>query len=191
MTSRLKIVSEKILSDFWGTTRGYEVEYTREDGTVQHLKREAYDHGHAAAVLPHDPARDTVILVRQFRFAAHVAGGPDMLVEVVAGLLDGDEPEACARRETEEEAGVTLVACDPAFTIFVSPGSITEKIHCFVGTYSSPVTHHRGLGLAHEGEEIEVLELRLDEALGMIRRGEIVDAKTIVLLQHLALARTS
>ena len=189
MTGRVTILSERVLSDFWGVTKGYEVEYTRADGMTQVLKREAYDHGHAAAVLPHDPERDMVILVRQFRFAAHVAGGPDFLTEVVAGLLDDDTPEVCARRETEEEAGVTLIECAPAFTVFVSPGSITEKIHCFVGTYRGPVAAASGLGVPHEGEDIEVMELPFAEAFAMIGRGEIVDSKTILLLQHLKLTR--
>lgn len=189
MTARISIVSSKVMSDFWGTVTGYEVDYTREDGTTQRLSREAYDHGHAAAILLHDPKRDMVVLVRQFRFAAHVAGGPDFLIEAVAGLLDDDDPETCARREAQEEAGVTVVDCTPAFTVFVSPGSITEKIHCFTGTYEGPVADRKGLGLAHEGEEIEVMEVTLDEAFAMIGRGEIVDAKTILLIQHLMLRR--
>ncbi len=189
MTARIKIVSSKIESDFWGTTTGYEVEFTRSDGTVQHLKREAYDHGHAAAVLPFDEARGKIVLVRQFRFAAHIAGGPDMLLEAVAGLLDDDTPETCVRREAMEEAGLTLGTVTPAFTVFVSPGSITEKIHCFIGSYQGPVTEGSGLGLEHEGEDIEVVEIGFDEALDMITRGEIVDSKTILLLQHLALSR--
>ena len=189
MTERLKIVSTRILSDFWGTTTGYEVDYTRTDGTVQRLKREAYDHGHAAAVLPFDPEREMVTLVRQFRFAAHIAGGPDFLTEVVAGLLDDDTPETCVRREAMEEAGLALIEVTPAFTIFVSPGSITEKIHCFIGTYQGPVAAATGLGLPHEGEDIEVIEMPFADAFAMIASGEIVDSKTILLLQHLALSR--
>ena len=189
MSARIRIVSEQVVSDFWGTTTGYEVDFTRSDGTVQHLKREAYDHGHAAAVLAFDEKREMVVLVRQFRFAAHIAGGPDMLLEVVAGLLDDDAPETCIRREAMEEAGITLGAVTPAFTVFVSPGSITEKIHCFVGSYQGPVDTTTRLGLADEGEDIEVVEIAFDEALAMIARGEIVDSKTILLLQHLALSR--
>ncbi|MBU1174109.1 MAG: NUDIX domain-containing protein [Alphaproteobacteria bacterium] len=189
MTERIRIVSSKVLSDFWGTVTGYEVDYTRADGTIQRLRRESYDHGHAAAVLLHDPKRDTVVLVRQFRFAAHLAGGPDFLLEVVAGLLEGDEPETCARREAMEEAGVAMIDCTHAFTVFVSPGSITERIHCFVGTYDGPVEALSGLGLRHEGEDIEVIELKLDAAYAMIGRGEIMDSKTVLLVQHLMLAR--
>jgi GDP-mannose pyrophosphatase NudK len=189
MTKRIKIVSSKVLSDYWGTVTGYDVDYRRADGTTQRLKREAYDHGHAAAVLPYDETRDCVVLVRQFRFAAHVAGGPDFLIEVVAGLLAGDAPESCARREAKEEAGVTLIDCETAFTVFVSPGSITEKIHCFVGSYRGSVENASGFGIAHEGEDIEVMELGFEAAFAMIGRGEIVDGKTILLLQHLAIKR--
>lgn len=189
MTARVKIVSEKVLSDYWGTLTGYEVDYTRADGTTQRLKREAYDHGHAAAVLLHDRERDTVVLVRQFRFAAYTVGGPSFLIEVVAGLLEGDDPLTCARREAEEEAGVTVGDCALAFTVFISPGSITEKIHCFIGTYDGPVGNASGLGLASEGEDIEVMEMTLDEAYAMVGRGEIVDSKTVLLIQHLMLSR--
>ncbi len=189
MSAEIKIVSSRITSDFWGITTGYEVDYTRSDGTTQRLKRETYDHGHAAAVLPYDSSRDTVVLIRQFRFAAHMAGGPSFLTEVVAGLLDGDTPEACVRRETEEETGVRLIDCTHAFTVFVSPGSITEKIHCFVGTYRGPVAEASGFGLAHEGEDIEVMEMPFDKAFAMIAGGGIIDAKSILLLQHLALSR--
>lgn len=189
MSERVRILSSQVLSEGWSTLTRYDVDYTRADGQTQRLLREAYDHGHAAAVLLHDPERDCVVLVRQFRFAAHMAGGPDFLVEVVAGLLDDDAPEACARRECMEEAGVTLTGLEPAFTIFVSPGSITEKIHCFVGRYRGPVAAASGFGVLHEGEDIDVIEMGFDAAFAMIASGEIVDAKTILLLQHLALAR--
>lgn len=189
MAARIRIVSSDVLSNYWGTVTGYEVEYTRADGTTQRLRREAYDHGHAAAVLPYDERRDFVVLIKQFRFAAHVAGGPDFLTEVVAGLLDADEPETCARREALEEAGVRLIDCRPAFTVFVSPGSVTEKIHCFIGTYRGPVENGSGFGIHHEGEDIEVMELPFQKAFAMIGGGEIVDSKTVLLLQHLALMR--
>ena len=191
MTAPIRIVSSKVLSKFWGTLTGYEIEYTRVDGTTQRLSREAYDHGAAAAVLLYDETRDRVVLVKQFRFATHIVGGPDFMIEVVAGMLDGDTPETCAQREAKEEAGVTLIELRPAFAAFVSPGSITEKIDCFVGTYRGPVDNASGLGLHHEGEDIEVMELPFDEAFAMIGRGEIMDAKTILLLQHLALSRRS
>lgn len=189
MDSRVKIISSKTLSKGWSTLTEHEIDYTRDDGTTQRLTREAYDHGHAAAILLHDPARDTVILVRQFRFAAHMSGGPSFMSEVVAGLLDGDEPETCARRESLEEAGVTVKDCMPAFAVYISPGSITERIDCFVGTYDGPVTVHSGLGLEEEGEEIDVIELPFADAFAMIGTGEIVDLKTVALLQHLMLSR--
>lgn len=189
MSEPIKIISSRVLSAGWSTLKEYDVDFTRADGSVQRLTREAYDHGHAAAILLHDPMRDMVLLVRQFRFAAHMAGGPSYLAEVVAGLLEGDAPEVCARREAEEEAGVAVKDCVPAFTVFISPGSITEKIHCFIGTYDGPVGVKAGLGLEEEGEDIEVVELAFDKAFGMIASGEILDLKTVVLLQHLMLQR--
>lgn len=159
----------------------YAFDYRRNDGTWQGQSREVFDRKHAAAVLPIDPARGTVILVRQFRLPAFLAGHRKMLVEVIAGALDGDAPEACARREALEEAGVGVFDLRQVFHCFMSPGAITERMHLFVGHYNGRTA--KGGGLVDEGEDIEVLEMTLAEAVAMIARGEIIDAKTIMLLQ--------
>jgi nudix-type nucleoside diphosphatase (YffH/AdpP family) len=185
----VRIVADELLAKEWGSLRSYTIDYTRRDGRVQRLRREVYDHGLAAAVLLHCPANDKVMLVRQFRLPPHLVGRDAFLLEACAGLLDGDPPEECARREALEEVGIEVKALRHAFDIFVSPGSLTELISCFVGTYDAASRVSAGGGLAHEGEDIEIVEIGLGEALAMIRDGRIIDAKTVALLQYLALER--
>lgn len=159
----------------------YDIDYRRGDGTWQRQNREIFDRKHAAAVLPIDPARGTVILVSQFRLPAFLTGHKKPLIEVIAGALDNDAPEVCAKREALEEAGIDVGDLKEVFNCFMSPGAITERIHLFVGTYNGRTG--KGGGLQDEGEDIEVLEMSLDDAMAMIKRGEIIDAKTIALLQ--------
>ncbi len=99
-------------------------------------------------------------------------------------MLDGDAPEAAIIREAMEETGVAIAAARHVFDAFVSPGSTTEKISCFVAPYS-PADRVGPGGGVDDDEHIEIIEPALDEALGMIERGDICDAKTIALLYYL------
>jgi nudix-type nucleoside diphosphatase (YffH/AdpP family) len=127
------------------------------------------------------------VLVRQFRYPAFVSGCDDLLIEAAAGLLDNETPELRIRAEVEEETGYRLGAITKIFEAFMSPGAVTEKLHFFVAEYEPSMRVGSGGGLASEGEEIEVLELPIDQALAMIADGRIADAKTIMLLQYAAL----
>jgi nudix-type nucleoside diphosphatase (YffH/AdpP family) len=127
------------------------------------------------------------VLVRQFRYPAFVNGYDDLLIETAAGMLDNASPEERIRAEAEEEIGYRLHDVHKVFEAFMSPGAITEKLHFFVAEYEPEMRLGDGGGLADEGEEIEVLELSIDEALAMTADGRIVDAKTIMLLQYAAL----
>jgi nudix-type nucleoside diphosphatase (YffH/AdpP family) len=187
ISDRIRIHDVRLLSDNYGTLKATTLQWLRDDGTWQTQHRETYDRGHAAALLPYNHAQRTVILVRQFRYPAFAAGHDDLLVEAAAGLLDNASPEERIRLEAEEETGYRLHDVHKAFEAFMSPGAVTEKIHFFVAEYEPHMRISAGGGLAHEGEEIEVLELKIDEALAMIADGRIVDAKTIMLLQHAAL----
>ena len=180
----IRIRSVETLSDDWATLKKFTFDYRHRDGRVETQVRQAYDRGHGAVILPYDPERGTVLLVRQFRLPAYLEGHPEKLIEACAGLLDKDDPETCILREAEEELGVRL--CDPQriFEAFMSPGSVTERLVFFVARYSPEDRVGSGGGDAHEGEDIEVLEVSLDDALAMIDRGEIIDGKTIMLLQH-------
>ena len=181
----MRLRDETVLSKRRYKLSEYTLDYRRNDGTWQHLDREVFDRKHAAAVLPIDRVRGSVILVRQFRLPAFLTGHKEPLVEVIAGALDDDTPEQCARREAVEEAGVEVHDLKLVTHCFMSPGAITERMHLFTAAYSARTA--KGGGLQDEGEDIEVLELPLTEALAMIERGEIVDAKTILLLQYVAL----
>jgi nudix-type nucleoside diphosphatase (YffH/AdpP family) len=183
----IHIRSVEVLSDDWAILKKFTFDYRRRDGSLETQVRQTYDRGHGAVILPYDPERGTVLLVRQFRLPAYVSGHPEPLIEACAGLLERDDPETCIRREAEEELGYRLKATEQVFHVFMSPGSVTERLMFFTARYSPGDRIGWGGGDAHEGEDIEVLELALDEALAMIGQGRIIDGKTIMLLQHVKL----
>ena len=191
MTEKISLLNTEILSKDWGTLSRVTLDYRRDDGTVQRMSREVYDHGNAAAILLHNPETQSVLLVRQFRYPVLANGDPAFLLEACAGLLDGDDPLTCAAREALEESGHAprdiVHVCDA----YMSPGSVQEKVSLFLGTYGADTYRTIGGGLADEGEELEVVELTLETALDMIGTGGIIDGKTIMLLQHLALKRVA
>ena len=178
----------ELLASGWHVLRRTTLERRRPDGSWTTEQRETYDRGNGATLLLHDTARRTVLLSRQFRFPVYVNGHPDgMLLETAAGLLDDESPEDAVRREVEEELGVTVGAVEHVFDVWMSPGSVTERLHFFAAPYdAADRTGDRG-GLADEGEDIEVVELGFDEALDMIDDGRIADAKTVMLLYWAAL----
>ena len=187
VSDRVRVKDVRLLSDKKYILKATTFEWRRNDGEWQTQIREVYDRGNGAALLPYNRARRTVVLVRQFRYPAFVNGYDDLLIEAAAGLLDDADPEARIRAEAEEEIGYRLHDVHKVFEAFMTPGAVTEKLHFFVAEYEPEMKIGNGGGLADEGEEIEVLELGLDEALAMIADGRIVDAKTIMLLQYAAL----
>ena len=177
-----------VLSDAHYVLRRAVFDYRRRDGSWQTLSRESYDRGNGAAILPYDPARGTVLLVRQFRYPAYANGHRAPLIEAIAGLLDEHDPRTAIRHEAEEEAGVRIRDPVRVCEAFMSPGAVTERLTLFVAEYGAADRTGDGGGLHAEGEDIEVLEPAFAEALAMIGDGRIVDAKTIMLLQHVRLA---
>ncbi|MFI2103528.1 NUDIX domain-containing protein [Isoptericola sp. NPDC019693] len=178
----------ELTSSGWHVLRRTTLDHRRRDGTWRTLERETYDRGDGATILLYDDARSTVLLTRQFRFPAYVNDHPDgMLLETAAGLLDGDDPETAIRREVAEELGVAVGPVQHVFTAYMSPGSVTEKVHFYAAPYTPRDRVGTGGGVAQEGEDIEAVELRRDDALAMIGDGRIVDGKTIMLLQWWAL----
>lgn len=185
---RVHIVEERILSDDWYILKKTTFAYRCRDGRWQTQSRETYDRGNGAVLLLFNVERATVVLTRQFRFPAYVNGSPDgLLIEACAGLLDGDDPKTCIRREAEEETGFVVRSPRKILEAFMSPGSVTEKLHFFVAEYDMRDQVSAGGGDAAEGEDIEVLEFSLADALQMIASGAIQDGKTIMLLQHAAI----
>jgi len=181
------IISCQTLCKRWGTLTEYRFTYDRRDGSKADISREVYDRGQAAAVLLHDPGNDLVTLVRQFRPPAMVNGNDPFLLEVCAGMLDGDDPEACVRREALEEAGVLVKDLRFVSRAYGHPAAVTERLSMYIGTYDSACRVSKGGGLAQEEEDIEVVELGFRDAYEMIAQGDIVDMKTIILLQALQL----
>jgi nudix-type nucleoside diphosphatase (YffH/AdpP family) len=181
---RVQVRSVEVLSDNWYVLKKTTFDYRRRDGTWQRQTRETYDRGNGAVILLYCLSRGTVILTRQFRYPAYANGHHGFLIEAPAGLLDEAAPEERIKAEAEEETGYRVTQVQRLFDAFMSPGSVTEKLHFFVAEYDPSARVADGGGLETEGEDIEVLELPLDVALGMIATGEIADGKTIMLLQH-------
>jgi nudix-type nucleoside diphosphatase (YffH/AdpP family) len=187
ISDRIRVQNVRVLSDNHYTLKTTNLEWRRANGEWQTQHRETYDRGNGATLLPYNLAQRTVVLVRQFRYPAFVSGYDDLLIEAAAGLLDNESPEVRIRAEAEEETGYRLGDIRKVFEAFMSPGSVTEKLHFFVAEYEPVMKIGSGGGIAEEGEEIEVLELPIDLALAMIGDGRIADAKTIMLLQYAAL----
>lgn len=189
--AKAEIVNEKTLSNGWTRLSDFQIDYTDSDGETHRLQREVYHRTPAATILLYDPKRDTVVLVLQFRLPVFLHGEPAWVIEAPAGLLDGDAPEVAIRREAEEETGFRVRDVRFLFKAYSSPGSSMELLHFFAATFDTTDRVSDGGGLAHEHEDIEVLEVQLDKAMAMIERGEIVDLKTIALLQWATLNRGS
>ena len=187
MSDQVRNLVFHTLSDEWATLKRVTFDYRRHDGTWETQVRQTYDRGDGAVILPYDPDRGTVLLTRQIRIPAYVTGHIEPLIEAAAGLLDADDPETAIRREAEEELGYRFSSVTPVFKVYMSPGSVTEQLSFFTARYSPADKVSAGGGHAGEGEDIEVLEVPLTDALRMVTDGVIVDAKTIMLIQHLLL----
>jgi nudix-type nucleoside diphosphatase (YffH/AdpP family) len=184
----VKIRDVELLATAWHVLRRTTFDYRHRDGSWTTEQRETYDRGDGATILLYDQQRRTVLLTRQFRYPAYVNGHPDgMLVEAAAGLLDDDDPARAIRREAAEELGVTVGDLQHVFGIWMSPGSVTERLHFYVAPYTAADRTGPGGGVAEEGEDIETVELDFDEALRQTTDGRIADAKTVMLLQWAAL----
>ena len=180
----VRVRDVEVLAAAWHVLRRTTLEVRRRDGSWQTQQRETYDRGNGATVLLYDLDRRTVLLARQFRWPVYVNGHPDgMLLETAAGLLDDDDPATAIRREAAEELGVVVGELEPVFEVWMSPGSVTERLHFFAAPYSPASRATGGGGLADEGEDIEVVELDVDDALDRVADGRIADAKTVMLLQ--------
>jgi len=188
MLQIIKNITKKLLSDNWYVLRKYTFDIQQKNGQWQQHQREVYDRGNGATILLYNSSTKNIILTRQFRLPTYLNGNTEgLLIETCAGLLDGDSPEVCIRKEAEEETGYKIRAVNKIFQAYMSPGAVTEIIHFFIAEYTPSMKISDGGGLAHEQENIDVLELSFDEAYSMIPTGGIVDAKTIMLLQYVKL----
>jgi len=181
----IKNIRIELLSDNWYVLNKFTFEYRKEDGEWEAQHREVYDRGNGAAILLYNRDKRCVVLTRQFRMPTYVNGNEDgMMIEVCAGLLDHDDPVACIRKEVAEETGYSIDKVQPVMETYMSPGSVTEILHLFIGEYNEAMKTGEGGGAEDETEHIEVLEVPFEEALLMVERREIRDAKTVMLLQY-------
>ena len=188
MNANVKIKESVLLSDNWYSLKKIIYDYLKKDGTWETQEREAYDRGNGAVILLYNKAQQTVILTRQFRMPTYVNGNKDgMMIEACAGILEQENAEESIKRETEEETGYRIQKVEKVMEAYTSPGSVTEILHFFIAEYDKSMKVNDGGGVAEEQEEIEVLELDFQQAMAMIKTREIKDAKTIMLLQYVAL----
>ncbi|SIS90886.1 nudix-type nucleoside diphosphatase, YffH/AdpP family [Chryseobacterium piscicola] len=182
----INIENTEILSNNWYTLKKVTFQIIKDNGETEVQIREAYDRGNGAAILLYNINSKNVILTRQFRLPTYINGNSTgFLIEACAGVLDNDNPEDCIKRETEEETGYKISKLEKIFEAYMSPGSVTELLHFYIAEYADDMKVNEGGGLKEEGENIEVLEINFEKAIEMIVSGEIKDAKTIMLLQHL------
>ena len=182
---KITIQKTELLSDNWYTLNKVTFDYKMDSDDSETQVREVYDRGNGAVILLYNKAKKTVVLTRQFRLPTYLNGNTSgMVIEACAGLLDAENPEECIIRETEEETGYRLTSVKKVFQSYMSPGSVTEILHFFIGEYHPNMKVSEGGGLVEEHENIEVLEYPFNEAYQMITSGEIIDAKTIMLLQY-------
>lgn len=185
MQNKVNIVEEQILSDNWYILKKFTFDYQKTTGRWERQSREAYDRGNGAVILLYNTTKKTVILTRQFRLPTYINGNETgLLIEACAGLLDKDNAEVCIKRETEEETGYQIQEVRKIFEAYMSPGSVTEILYFFVAEYSDEMKISEGGGCADEQENIEVLELLFEDAIQMVKNGQIKDAKTIMLIQY-------
>lgn len=185
--SKINNITSKVISNFWGKLEQINFDFTFKNGKSVNLTHEVYGKSDGVAMLLYNTSTQKIILTKQFRMPVLVAGlNKGYSIEVVGGALDKNEsPKDCAIRETEEEVGYLISKVEHITTTFLSPGILKEKVHLFLGEYKNEDRTEKGGGLESENEEIEVLEILFSEALKMVESQEIVDARTIILLQYL------
>jgi nudix-type nucleoside diphosphatase (YffH/AdpP family) len=184
--NNLKNIKKTTLSKEWATLHRIDYDYQFNDGQWKTISRECYNRGNGAAILLYNTEKETVILTKQFRMPAYENNKNDgMSIEVCAGAIDNnDEPLETIIRETEEEVGYKITKAKQVLTAYTSPGALTEKMYLFIAEYNDVMKINEGGGLDSENEEIDVLELPFAKAINMIESQEIIDAKTIMLLQY-------
>jgi len=183
--TKIKNIKKEVLSNNWYTLNKFTFDFQLQDGTWSTQMRESYDRGNGAAILLYNTKKGTILLTKQFRMPTYVNGNKDgFMIEVCAGLLDDDSPEACIKKEAEEETGYRIGNVKKVMEAYSSPGSVTEILYYFIAEYSEDMKVSEGGGLEDEAEDIEVLEVQFNKAIEMINNGEIKDAKTIILLQY-------
>lgn len=185
--NKIKNITSTVLSNFWGKLERIDFDFKFKNGHWKRLAHEAYGKSDGVAILIYNSETKKVILSKQFRIPVYISGvSQGVSIEVCGGAIDaGESPETTVIREAKEELGYHISNLKAVSTVFLSPGIVRERVHLFIGEYKdSDKIDNSGGGLEIEGEEIEVMELSFENALNMIDSQEIIDARTIMLLQH-------
>jgi len=184
---KIQNVSSKVISNIWAKLEQVSFDFTFKNGKTERLTHEVYGRNDGVAVLLYNPSTKKVILSKQFRIPMYVAGVKNgFCVEVVGGAIDKNEsPETTVIRETKEEVGYVIHNPKKVAKVFLSPGLMKEQVYLYVAEYNDDDKLEKGGGLATESEEIETLETDFSDALKMIENEEIIDARTILLLQYI------
>lgn len=188
-SARVDVDGPELLAKGFRPYERYRLVLQHPDGTSDRQLRDIVRGGRVVGVLGYDPDRDLVVLIRQFRLAAHLAGGKGDLVEIVAGMVEaGEDPEAAARRECAEEAGVAPRALVPMLTFTPTPGVTDEMAQLYLGVLDASDLPARA-GSAAETETTRPFAVPVDEALAAIGAGRCINGFLILALQWLALNR--
>lgn len=180
-----ELVSGDVKYRRWATFSEFTIRLP--DGKL--ITREVEDHGEAVAVLLYDPIGRTALLVEQFRTPAFVTNGQEHTLEAVAGCMEEEGPDAAARREAMEEAGVRIGDLERVALCWSMPGISTERITLYLAAYRPDDRIGDGGGIDEEDENIRVVEMRLHALAELMEAGELVDMKTLTLVQALRLRR--
>ena len=184
MDGRVNILKETILYKGWSTLSQFIIDYTRSDGSQETQTREIYDSGDGAAVLMYNPVARKIVLIRQFRLPVLLNGHADgFILECPAGMLDQMHPETTIIKEIKEETGYEVLAVQKIYEAFATPGAHKEKIHFYTAQYTPSMLETNGGGDVTEQEDIEVIEYGYDDIPSLLESGQIIDSKTIILLQ--------
>ena len=185
---KVKDLKTEIISDKKYTYKkvSFALEIEKEKWEFQ--SREVLDRGNGATILLYNKQKKSVILTNQFRIPTYLNGNTSgMMIEACAGVIEGESPSETMIRETEEETGFHISKPQKIMEAYMSPAAVTEILHFFIAEYDESMKKSEGGGLKNEHEHIEVMEVKIGEALDMIKTGKIKDAKTIMLLQYAAL----
>ena len=188
--TEVDIVSQRTVFRGYFRIDEYVLRHGRFDGGMtEPMTRELFERGHAAALLPYDPIRDTFVLCQQFRIGAYAAGMDPWQLECVAGIIEpGEEPEAVVRRETVEEAGCTVLDLIPIQRYLVSPGGASESVWLYLGRVSAE--NAGGIfGLADEHEHIRVFTATSAQVRRFVDEGKVGNAATLLAMQWFFLNR--
>ncbi|MCP4126574.1 MAG: NUDIX domain-containing protein [Gammaproteobacteria bacterium] len=190
MKYQYTILHSEAMADGFLPLKRYRLQHSLFAGGMSaELVRERVEGYQAASMLPYDPVTDEVVLVEQFRIGAIDDAAGAWILEVVGGIIEGDNsPEQVARQEAMEESGCEVGELVSICNFLVSPGTSSERIQLFCGRVDASKAN--GIhGLDAEGEDIRVVVMSADAAIQGVTSGRINSTASIIALQWLALNR--